>query len=614
MVQVAYDPEWRAQSGSAALAIHRDALGQMLIETPPGSHDIRMRFDTPFENRAGQLFSLLAAIIVMGLVVLGVRKGGGPLKRLAIPSGLIAAGLFALNVALNVPLFFPGEMPYRDSIEGGYASMARFFWEHPSPWGWNPAQYCGLPAQFTSLPGLPYLAAAMSRLIPAIPPDYGYRILASLFACLGPATLFFFVLYFTRSRGWALAVALAYTFYSPLYYFVPAIDRDRGIAYLPWRLQVLMKYGEGPHNLGLTLIPLALVSVWRAGVGKGFRSLFAAALLLAAVALTNWIAALALAFCCLMLLVTLWGSFLETGFRASRVFEAAALGYGLACFWLTPSFIGVIAFNWPKDAFNYHFLRQQALLLAALPIVVLLLRLLLARLFHANITCGSSRSRFSDSPGWCFVSTRPASIPFRNPAATRSRWRCFWRCWSSRFSGRPLRAPIVPLRFFTLYAMLVIFLSSWGQATEVLRRKAFASAGRRRRRVRSSVARRNGLRHCSPGAACSPPVVFASGSIPGSTFRKWAAVSNPDLTTRMPLNLSYQIRTGVNSTPEREGQDAIRELKNLGAEYVVVHGRSLASIIAITRIRASSTACSRWSGTKRTTPSTAFRSRRWHMR
>ena len=78
VVQVAYDPEWRAQSGSAALAIHRDALGQMLIETPPGSHDIRMRFDTPFENRAGQLVSLLAAIIVMGLVVLGVRKEAVP--------------------------------------------------------------------------------------------------------------------------------------------------------------------------------------------------------------------------------------------------------------------------------------------------------------------------------------------------------------------------------------------------------------------------------------------------------------------------------------------------------------------------------------------------------
>jgi hypothetical protein len=78
VVQVAYDPEWRAQSGSAALAIRRDALGQMLIETPPGSHDIRMRFDTPFENRAGQLVSLLAAIIVMGLVVLGVRKEAVP--------------------------------------------------------------------------------------------------------------------------------------------------------------------------------------------------------------------------------------------------------------------------------------------------------------------------------------------------------------------------------------------------------------------------------------------------------------------------------------------------------------------------------------------------------
>src|SRR5258708_4533727 len=121
----------------------------------------------------------------------------------------IAAGVFALNVALNIPLFQPGEMPYRDSIEGGYAAMARFFSQYPNPWGWNPTQYCGLPAQFTYLPGLPYLAAAMS---PLVPPDYAYRILAALFACLGPATLFVFALCFTRSRGWALAVALAYTF------------------------------------------------------------------------------------------------------------------------------------------------------------------------------------------------------------------------------------------------------------------------------------------------------------------------------------------------------------------------------------------------------------------
>ena len=73
-----------------------------------------------------------------------------PLKRIGGRGSVaLAAGLFALNVALNIPLFAPGETPYRDSIEGGYAGMARFFAEHPNPWGWNPTQYCGLPAQFT---------------------------------------------------------------------------------------------------------------------------------------------------------------------------------------------------------------------------------------------------------------------------------------------------------------------------------------------------------------------------------------------------------------------------------------------------------------------------------
>jgi hypothetical protein len=47
------------------------------------------------------------------------------MKRMASPANLaIMGGLFALNVALKIPLFDAGETRYRDSIEGGYASMA----------------------------------------------------------------------------------------------------------------------------------------------------------------------------------------------------------------------------------------------------------------------------------------------------------------------------------------------------------------------------------------------------------------------------------------------------------------------------------------------------------
>ena len=82
--------------------------------------------------------------------------------------------------------------------------------------------------------------------------------LGAALTCLGPSTVFFFLVYFTRQRWWALAAALSYTLFSPLYGMVATIDRDRGNIQLPWRLLVLVKYGEGPHNAGLALLPLAL--------------------------------------------------------------------------------------------------------------------------------------------------------------------------------------------------------------------------------------------------------------------------------------------------------------------------------------------------------------------
>ena len=45
---------------------------------------------------------------------------------------LVAAAIFFLNVALNWPLFLPGDSPYRDSIEAGYQGMSRFIAQHPN--------------------------------------------------------------------------------------------------------------------------------------------------------------------------------------------------------------------------------------------------------------------------------------------------------------------------------------------------------------------------------------------------------------------------------------------------------------------------------------------------
>ena len=261
-----------------------------------------------------------------------------------------AVCLFAMNVLLNWPLFASGESPYRQSIELGYAGISRFIAEHPNPWGWNPFPYCGLPTQFLYLPVVPYAVAALVW-ITRVPHEMVYRIVTGGLACAGPVAFFFLVVYFSKSRVWAMLAALSYTVFSPSYGLFEQIHRDRGITELPWRLQVLVKYGEGPHNVGLALMPLAVIALWAAGAGRRFRQVAAAAVVLALITLTNWVAALALAFVYLAFVICTIGL---PGFDLRRVFAAAGLAYLLACFWLTPRFIRTIAFNWPQDAVNFR--------------------------------------------------------------------------------------------------------------------------------------------------------------------------------------------------------------------------------------------------------------------
>ncbi|MEI9976499.1 MAG: 6-pyruvoyl-tetrahydropterin synthase-related protein [Ignavibacteriota bacterium] len=141
------------------------------------------------------------------------------------------------------------------------------------------------------------------------------------------------------------------------------MEKDRGLVQLPWRVQVLAKYGEGPHDTALMLLPLVLLAVWLAATKRGYPRIFAAALLLALTPLINWLGAFALAMACLVLLLAGIG---ELDFRAAPICAAGGLGYLLACFWLTPSFIRTIVFNWPTDSFGYQFGAPQKWSIAVL--------------------------------------------------------------------------------------------------------------------------------------------------------------------------------------------------------------------------------------------------------
>jgi hypothetical protein len=480
-----------------------------------------------------------------------VKRWGTPLAALAI---------FVLNLWLTAPLFMPGEMPFRGSIEGGYAGMARFLSEHPNPWGWNPLWYCGQPTQFMYVPALPYFSAMWIRLLPHVSADFIYRFIVSSIACLGPVTMFLFALSFTGSRLWSLLGAVAYSLISPSYALFPAVEKDRGLVQLPWRIQVLAKYGEGPHNVALTLLPLTLLAVWRACTKHSYSKVLAAALLLAAIPLTNWVGALGLGISCALLLLAGWG---EPEFRARRAIGAAALGYLLACFWLTPSFIRTIAFNWPTDSFAYHLGGKQVWLLGGVAAGALVIRLLfhwLAVPFYLRfVTLGAFVFGFIATVYYVWgLDTLPES---RRYAIEFELFLAVAIVEVLRLAMRSANSTVRLCAMGSAGVMLLVGAPQlWTEATQGWRRWEPTP-------VESTVEYR-----LAQWIAEHPPEgrVFASG---GLRFRlnSWfdiAQVGGPfetGLRNRVPVDLAYRIRAG--------SEDPVPMLEALGAEYVVVHGR-----------------------------------------
>jgi len=482
---------------------------------------------------------------------------------------LLAAALFVLNVALNAALFLPGEGKYRDSIEAGYASMAHFISQYPDPFGWNPFQYCGLPTHMWYLPGMPYLGALAINLLPALKPEHVYRLVATAMACAGPATLFLLSYYFSRSRKWALAASLLYTFSSVSYGLFQQISSDRGVTYLPWRMQVLTKYGEGPHNAGLMLLPLAMIACWRCAVKRDYASLLLAAVLLAAIALMNWVAAMALAWCVLMMLVAGVGGASGSGFLARRVLAAAGLAYLLACFWLTPRFIQTTLLNWPMDAFNYKVQMQQYALLAGLAALAAGVFLLLRRMRGSDYLCWLSLCL----AGFAWVVCN--HYWFKMDAIPESRrYALEMEFFLALFTAELLRLAFAGSRRRREIGIAALaWTCAWASPqafTYVTRTWIMLRPMPKQETIEHQVA--EFIHGRRPQGR-----VFVSG---GTRFRlnSWFLIPQlggtfeSGLRNRTPLYLIYHLRTGLGRPVDARGQDAVRLLQFAGVEYVAVHG------------------------------------------
>jgi len=69
LVQETWDPAWHAYENGKELPIRTEnIMGFMLIDAPEGDHKIQLRFETPLENRAGQVLFVLTGIVMVCLM------------------------------------------------------------------------------------------------------------------------------------------------------------------------------------------------------------------------------------------------------------------------------------------------------------------------------------------------------------------------------------------------------------------------------------------------------------------------------------------------------------------------------------------------------------------
>jgi hypothetical protein len=208
--------------------------------------------------------------------------------------GAAALALFAINLLLVGRLLGIEYLDAMGSIESSHIAIARWARLHWGDLSWFPLWYGGIPYLNTYPPLLHRLVAAVSAIGGASVPHV-YHAVTAVFYSLGPVTLYLLAVRLGCSRLAGLAGGVFYSLVSTSTWFIPAVRRDAGGVWGLRRLQDMVQYGEGPHIASMTLLPVAVCLLAAAYERKRPAWWFAAALGLAAVPLTNWLGAAALA-------------------------------------------------------------------------------------------------------------------------------------------------------------------------------------------------------------------------------------------------------------------------------------------------------------------------------
>jgi hypothetical protein len=255
---------------------------------------------------------------------------------------LDAGAIYVLTAALIFPLFRVNYLNDWESIESTFIADARLLRENWPHHLWQPLWYLGTRTDYVYPPGLRYSVAFLSWLLHASF-AHAYHIFIALFYTFGMVGVYLWVRTAANSRGAAWLAAAGAALVAPCLW----ITKDFGIGsplHFPWRLHVLISWGEGPHICSLAVLPIVWLGAWRRFHGGGLRWLLLSAGAAATAVTLNFYGATSLA---ITFPILVWACFLER--RDWRILRdslfIATLAYGLTAWWLTPSYLRITLRN-----------------------------------------------------------------------------------------------------------------------------------------------------------------------------------------------------------------------------------------------------------------------------
>ena len=255
--------------------------------------------------------------------------------------------LLALNLFLAARLFKLEYGQYMGSIEGTFIGLANVLMHHPGELRWFPTWMAGIPFDNTYLPLLHLIAAAFGRLS-GFTAAHAYHAVIAVAYAFGPVTLFWMAAAITQRLGYSFVCALGYSLISPSNFLISEVRNDSGGFWNIRRFYTQLPWGDSPHVVSLTWLPLAVLFLYLALQRRKRIYYVLAGVFTAATVLTNAFGIVSLAMGIVALL-------LSAGWRgiAGKIARAAAIGAATYLWispFLPPSLIATIHRNSTNEA------------------------------------------------------------------------------------------------------------------------------------------------------------------------------------------------------------------------------------------------------------------------